>query len=447
MKKRLYHYFFEDNTKQNVSDKLEIADLGTLFHKDVEIDCYDRFNGELEMYALPIKYLHHVDKMLVMHNLTPDIDNFFQQVKEVVAVAEKHQDEKGKEGKMNFQAYFHDVPASIESINDKAVVVFALAPSTTEKDAAGRRLYKLAGYVHANEFDFAPTMDSEERLPGYYYNMLRISEEEVNGQQVYRRSGVFSTMFGILLNLVIQNDIHFVYATMGKANAKINKALKKLAENYDKKWDILPTISNSKITLLHGRTRYKKQLIDITDNDEQLEVLYNKSQAIRGKYMFNQYPDFKDFLHSYKRIVGYSKTTKAFMRTDANGNMTAACIAVNWGDYFSFLLDNPKGIFVLVDKLKLTDQLLYAWLTVGEPSEVDKLYKGLSQYYKDNVGIKMFILNSYEGDVYKEVKSSFVDDPMNYFVIYDRPEQYEQFKEYSKDADGNIRIFIDTPML
>ena len=41
------------------------------------------------------------------------------------------------------------------------------------------------------------------------------------------------------------------------------------------------------------------------------------------------------------------------MMTDNGGNMKAAVIAVNWGDYFSFLLDNPKGVFKALAKLVL----------------------------------------------------------------------------------------------
>lgn len=446
MKKRTYHYFFEKNI-HDATDRLDVEGLGTVYYKTFEFDAFDRFDGELTMFALPIKYLHHVDKMLEMHNLTPDIDNFFTQCKEVIAVPEKHQDEKGKEGKMNFQAYFHDVPRSIESINDQAEVVFALAPDKTKVDGNGKRLYKLAGYVHANLFYFAPTFGSTERLPGYYYNMLRISEEEVNGQQIYRRSGVFSTIFGILLHLVTINDIHFVYATMGKANAKINRALKKLAENHNKEWDILPTISNSKISLIYGSRWQARKLVDITNDTVKLKELYDMSQEMRGTHMFNQYPDFESFMHTYNRVITYSKSTKTFMIPKADGSIGAACIAVNWGDYFSFLLDNPKGVFKIVDKLKLTNKLLYAWLTVGDSDNVKRLYKGLSQRYWKTDNIKMFILNSYEGDPHKDIKASIVDDPMNYFVIHDRPEMYKQFQEYSKDKDGNIRIFIDTPML
>ncbi len=40
-----------------------------------------------------------------------------------------------------------------------------------------------------------------------------------------------------------------------------------------------------------------------------------------------------------------------------------------------------------------------------------------------------------------------IKDNYVYFVIYDRPETYEAMKDYSKDADGNVRLFIDMPML
>lgn len=447
MKKRLYHYFFEDNTKQQVQDKLDFQDKGTLYYRNIEIECFDSYEGELELFAIPIKYLHHFDTFLEQNNLSCNIEDFFDQCREVIAVPEKHQDEKGTEGKMNFQAYFHDFPASLESINDRAIVVVALAPIKDKLDADGKRLYKVAAYVHANEFDFMPNDGSKELLPGYYYNMLRVSEERKDGKQIYRRTGVFSTVFGVLLDLTRQNEVHYVYATMGKENTKIKNALVKLATDYHKEHDFFSTSSNSKLTSIHGSSKYKKQLIDITNNKEQLEILYHKNQKITAKHLFNQFPTFEDFLHTFNRVISYSKSTKAFMLADKDGKMTAACIAVNWGDYFSFNLDNPKGIFVLLEKLKLTEKLLYAWLTVGEPTEVSKLYKGLSKYYKENHDIKMFILASYKGDPYHKIKDSLFNDPTNYFVIHDRPEDYKRYKENSKDADGNVRIFIDTVML
>lgn len=445
MKKRRYHYFFENNI-HNSSESISIEGKGTLHYKTIDIDCMDRFDGELALFAFPIKFLHSADKLFNIFKLKGNLDYFFHECKEVISVPEKHQDEKGKEGKLNFQVYFHDVPASLESINDNAIVVLGLDVDTQSKDQNGFSPYKLAGYVHANEFEFTDGLNGEERHKAYYYSMLRISEGIRNGQKIYRRTGVFSTIFTILLDLVNQNDVHFVYAAMGKANESINRALKKLAEHYNKNWDILPVTSNSQLSLLYGRTKYRKQLIEITHQKDKIEELYNMSQKHRGNYMFNQYPSFEEFYHFYKRIIDYSKTTGAYMLADENGNMKAACVAVNWGDYFSFLLDNPKGIFKVLASLKLTDQLLYKWMTVGDPIWVEKLYRGIAQKYYKEHQVKLGLYNSYAGDPYAKLKGSIINDPFNYFVIYDRPELYEKFKETSKDKDGNIRIFIDTPL-
>lgn len=443
--KRTYHYFFEENTHQ-AEKSIHIDGLGTLHYKTIEIDKLDRFNGDLDMFAFPIKYLYRVNEIFNLFNLNGDLDYFFKQCKEVISVPEMHQNEKGKEGKLNFQVYFHDVPNSLAAISENAIVVLALDATENQFDEKGKRKYKLAGYIHANEFQFAPTLNSPERHLGYYYNLLRISEEVRNGEKIYRRTGIFSTIFSILLDLVNQNDVHFVYAAMGKENEKINKALKKLSEHYDKCWDILPITSNSKLTPFFGRKKYANQLIDITHNEERLKELYAKSQEVRGKYMFNQYPSFEDFYSTYKRIMGYCKTSKAFMITDENGKMKAATIALNWGDLFSFLLDNPKGIFKVLAGLKITDQLLFNWLTCGEYGYVENLYKGVCYYFNKTHKVKLSLMNSYAGDPYAKIKESFINDPFNYFVIYDKPELYKQFQEYSKDEQGNIRIFIDPPL-
>lgn len=443
--KRTYHYFFEENI-HNTTNSINIDGLGTLHYKTIEIDKLDRFEGELDMFAFPIKYLFRINEIFNLFNLHDDKDYFYKQCREVISVPEKHQDESGKEGKLNFQAYFHNIPDSLASISDNAIVVIAMDASEGLKDENGKRKYNLAGYIHANEFEFAPSLGSPERHRGYYYNMLRISELLKNGQQIYRRSGIFSTVFTILLDLVNQNDVHFVYAAMGKQNEKINRALKKLSEHYHKHWDILPITSNSKLTPLYGSKKYSQLLTDITNDKIRLKELYEKSQGIRGNYMFNQYPTFEDFYKAYQRIMEYSKTSRAFMIADEHGNMRAATVALNWGDFFAFILDNPKGIFKLLASLKITDQLLFMWLTSGETDYVKKLYKGICYHYNKNHNVKMLLTNSYSGDPYKEVKDSIINDPFNYFVIYDRPELYKQFQENSKDAHGNIRIFIDPPM-
>jgi hypothetical protein len=134
------------------------------------------------------------------------------------------------------------------------------------------------------------------------------------------------------------------------------------------------------------------------------------------------------------------------MLADEQGNMKAAAVAVNWGDYFSFLLDNPKGIFKALASLELTDQLLFMWMTAGEALWVEKLFRGIAQKYLKEHNVKMGLYNNYAGDPYHQVKKSVINDPMNYFVIYDQPEMYNKFKETSKDKDGNVRIFIDTPV-
>jgi hypothetical protein len=445
MKKRTYHYFFENNI-HNSPDSITIEGKGTLHHKTIEIDCMDRFDGTLALFAFPIKYLHSADKLFNVFNLQGDLNYFFKECREVISVPEKHQDEKGKTGSLNFQVYFHDVPHSLESLNESAIVVLGLDVDTEQKSEKGMMPYKLAGYVHANEFQFKDGVNGNERHNAYYYNMLRISEAIKNGQKIYRRTGVFSTIFTILLDLVNQNNVHFVYAIMGKENTSINRALVKLAEHYNKKWDVLPMTSNSHLSLFYGRTKYKNQLIDITHDKARIEELYTKSHEQRGNYLFNQYPSFEEFYKQYDRIVSYSKTSKAFMLADEQGNMKAAAVAVNWGDYFSFLLDNPKGIFKALASLELTDQLLFMWMTAGEALWVEKLFRGIAQKYLKEHNVKMGLYNNYAGDPYHQVKKSVINDPMNYFVIYDQPEMYNKFKETSKDKDGNVRIFIDTPV-
>ncbi len=447
MKKRHYRYFFEEN-KHHAELSINIDALGTLHYKTIEVDQLDVFEGDMEFFAFPIKYIHHVDKLFELFDLETDMEQFYKQCRDVISVPEKHQNEKGKDGKLNFQVYFHDVPASLEAINDKATVVIALDTSMNEANKQGKKKYKLIGYIHANNFQFAPKAGSEERHDAYYYNVLRVSEEVQNGKKVYRRSGIFSTIFAVLLDIGDRNDTHFAYCAMGKENEKINTALIKLAKHFDKDWEIHSTSSNAKITRLFGSKRCSKKLVDITNDDKRLRELYEKMILMQGNHLFNQYPTFDDFHYYYKRVMAYAKTSGSYMIADKDGKMLAASVTLNLGDFFDFVLDNPKGALLkFIASLELTNRMLYSWLIVGEPSAVKTLYKGIAYKYRKEHGTKMALYNSYPGDPYSKIKSGLISDPYNYFAIYDRPELYQQFRENSKDENGNVRIFIDVPLI
>jgi hypothetical protein len=61
--------------------------------------------------------------------------------------------------------------------------------------------------------------------------------------------------------------------------------------------------------------------------------------------------------------------------------------------------------------------------------------------------VQVTVLNAHDGDPHFEVKKSIIYDPFVYFVIYDRPLQYAEMKDHSKSEKGEVRLFIDTPML
>ena len=56
MKKRTYHYFFE-NDLHEADDSITIDGKGTLQYKTIPIECIDRFDGDLALFAFPIKYI------------------------------------------------------------------------------------------------------------------------------------------------------------------------------------------------------------------------------------------------------------------------------------------------------------------------------------------------------------------------------------------------------
>jgi hypothetical protein len=147
------------------------------------------------------------------------------------------------------------------------------------------------------------------------------------------------------------------------------------------------------------------------------------------------------------RILDSSASSRVLMMPDTKGNMAAACFAINWGDYMHLKLQNPKGLFKVIDSLKITDKILYPTLPVGSPSAVRQLIKGAAYKYRKEHGVQVTVLNAHDGDPYYDIKKSIIYDPFVYFVIYDRPEQFHAMKEHSKTPQGDVRIFIETPML
>ena len=148
------------------------------------------------------------------------------------------------------------------------------------------------------------------------------------------------------------------------------------------------------------------------------------------------------------RILSSSPTSRVFMMTDKAGNMDAACFAINWGDYLHLKLQNPKGFFKMIDSIGIKDKILYLTLLVGKPASVRQLIKGAAYKFRKYHGVQITLLPSHDGDPYFEAKKSIIHDPYVYMVIIkDRLEIYEAMREHSKDAKGNVRLFIDTPML
>lgn len=178
-----------------------------------------------------------------------------------------------------------------------------------------------------------------------------------------------------------------------------------------------------------------------------LHEYYLKIQERHGKYVFNQMHSEENFLRMVKRILSSSPSSRIYMVADANGKMEAAGTFINWGDYMHLKLQNPKGIFKAIDAMQITDKILYPTLLVGPAKTVRTMIKGASYKFRKEHKVQVTVLNAHDGDPHFDIKKSIVYDPFVYFVIYDRPEAYEAMKEHSKDEQGNVRIFIDTPML
>jgi hypothetical protein len=431
--KKRHYYYIEGKDPANPSQLKYIR-------RDIE--CDDSFDGDLVMMAFPIGLMKEISSVLSHFNLRDDSEYFYSECKEVVSVPEKHVNEKG-EGKLTFQSYFHRFPESVQYFFDDAIIVVLLHPLTT--GTAGKQDYNMIGYIHANHINF--TSPDGTLHKGYYYNVLRLSERTVEGQAIYRRKRIFTTMFSILLDIVTLNDIHFVYASMGRENQAINDALKMNSARHGKYFETFPMRNNTHINLIIGNSGLAQKLVDISNNQAMLDEYYSQIIKARGKFVFNQLHTKDNFLSMVRRILGSSPSSRILMLPDEKGGMAATGFFINWGDYMHLKLQNPKGLFKVIDSLKITDKILYPTLLVGDAKKVRELVKGAAYKFRKEHKTQVTVLNAHDGDPHFDIKKSIVYDPFLYFVIYDRPETYEAMKAHSKDEQGNIRIFIDTPML
>jgi hypothetical protein len=409
----------------------------------VNFESEDLYEKEIITLAFHISELHNADKILKMFGLRDDTNYFYEQCRSVISVSESHQAESGSSG-FSFQAYFHNFPESVIHVNDRAIVVVSLEPKDAV-NANGLKDYWVVGYIHANIFDLR---DQDGSLhEGFYYNMLRISERSENGKKVYRRKKIFTMIFSVLHSLVGVYGVHFAYASMGKQNKAIHDALVLNSQKYEKHFETFPVRTNSVINKFYGSKSAAVKLVDITDDREKLKEMYAMLRSAKGDYVFNSVHSEDIFLTLIDNIKKYSKTSKVYMLPGANGKIAAACIAVNWGDYFALTLDNPKGLFKFLASLKLTDRLLYPIHVVGDVGSVKILLKGIASIYLQKHNVYLSIINSYDADPYFDIKKGLLHDDYIFFIITDRLDHFNRLKEQSKSADGKVRFFIDNPIL
>ncbi|MFN8277613.1 MAG: hypothetical protein U0T84_09025 [Chitinophagales bacterium] len=429
MKHRDYHYI----TGKTVE---------TFDYQTIPFESEDLLDSDLLILAFPMKYIGEAGTLLKQFGCNENTDYFYQQCREVISVAEKHQNEKGQ-GKLSFQAYFHDFPNSVKDINDSAIVVVALHLKPAQANTP--REYWLVGYIHANIYEFRDIRG--EKQEGFYYNMLRISDRSENGVKVYRRKKIFTCIFSVLHSLVDVYGVHFAYASMGKENQAIVDALVANSKKYNKHFERFPIRNNTVINRLIRKKNAYEKLVDITTDEARLKEMFALMQEQKRDYVFQMYHAEESFLKMVANLRKFSASSKVMMLPGADGKIEAACVAMNWGDYFMLTLENPKGLYKMVASLKITDNILYPFCICGSVSGVDTLLRGVAYYFSKNHKTHVSVLNSYAGDVFADSKKSIIFDDYMFFLITDRLNEFQQLKERSKDAAGNVRYFIDNPIL
>jgi len=402
----------------------------------------DTFEEDLLLISFPIAYMDSIDPVLNHFGLNPDKENFLEQCREVIAVAENHQDEKGG-GKMSFQSLFYNIPESIQSVNYDAVIVLAIHVYGKQEDAKD---YRIVGYIHANEFDFAPYEDETKIERGYYYNMLRVTEHAENGVKIYRRKKIFSLMFSILHHLVYQNGVNFCFACMGKENQSIKEALHRNTLLHSEYYERLPFTMYSKVNRLFGSKKEYNNLVDITHDEPRLREYYERVHAKMKKYLFYNHLSFEPFQKLMHSMKAYSPTSGVYAHMDENGNMLAASGAMNWGEFLTFQIVNPKGVFILAQKSGIMKHFFKPSMGIGKPEHYKKVLKGLCYKYRKEAGVGVTVISTSEGDEYLEVNKSLLDDQYAYFIICNDEKKLQQFKKRS-EVNGHPMLFLDQPII
>lgn len=415
---------------------------GSFSYKVIDIDSFDIFEEPLEIIVTNINYLPEMGQILDALGYVPDTKYFFHQCRDIISVPEKHTNNKGQ-GNFNFQAYFHNFPNSVLSINKDALVVIVLHPQKLNEQ--GKREYNVVGYIHVNLMDVY--LDNQ-RYDAYYYNMLRVSERVENNKKIYRRKKIFTLMFSIMHSIVgVEENIAFTYGAMGKENQAINEALELNTKLYEKHYEKWAFTNNTQINKVFGSKDAFKKCVDISNDKEKLKEFYRILKEQKEHYTFYHLKTEEDFLDTLERIFAYSKSSRVYMIPDEKGNIAAACFAINWGEYFAFQLENPQGFFKALAKLKLTDNILYPIMIVGNAEPVDTLLRGIASHYNKQYKCKVTNLNSYKGDPYAKTKKSLLSDEYLFLIICNDVEKLNAMKERSKGKDGNVKLFIDVPLL
>jgi hypothetical protein len=433
MQQRKYHYI-----------KGDINSIGSDFeYKTIEIESEDTFEGPLDIFAFHISLLPRAHELLSQFGYNNDRAFFDFQCREVISAPEQHVNNKG-EGLITFRVYFKNVPQSITSINENATVVIVIAP----KPALGNQPidYDLVGYIHANEFFFNSPKYTELKK-AYFYNLLRINELADNQDNpLFRKKRVFTLLFSVLRSLVDENEIHYVFATMGKENQTILEALANNSKRHNKFYKSVPFTVFTRLNHFYSSGSAFKKLTVITHDKARLAEMHAMVKADKHHHLFYNLHTVADLEHLISNIKNYSKSSDVYALIE-NDKIKAAAFVMNWGDYFDFTLKNPKGVFKLISALKLTNNLMYPFLITGDVKSADTLLKGVTYKFRTQDNCYISLINSEPGDKYESAKKSFLKDDYNFFLIYDRMEDYNNFESEATDSKGNLHLFYDNPLL
>ena len=98
----------------------------------------------------------------------------------------------------------------------------------------------------------------------------------------------------------------------------------------------------SKLNRLYGSKKQYEKLVDISLDEIKLRTYYDQMHSKMKKYLFYNYLNFESFRDLIQSMKKYSPSSGVYIHENEKGEMLAGSTAMNWGEFLTFQIVNPK---------------------------------------------------------------------------------------------------------